>query len=103
MRFISIINLFSETFTINDIGDRIPSYKERKIFAHKQSVGQKEFYQAQATGFKPEIVFKVREFEYKGEQKLKYGSEIYNIIRTYVKEIGFVEIVCSRGVNNVNS
>jgi len=84
---------------VNEISD-----KERKIFAHKQSVGQKEFYQAQATGFKPELVFKVREFEYKGEQKLKYGNEIYNIIRTYVKEIGFVEIVCSRGVNNnVNS
>lgn len=58
-------------------------FTNRKVFASKKSVGSAEFYQAAATGLKPEIVFVVR--GYQGEGYLLYRGVQYRIIRTFEK------------------
>lgn len=104
MKFINPIYLLTETDNdINDIGDIEVNIIERKVLAHKQSTRQSEFYQAQAVGIKPEIVFVIRSFEYRDEEKLKFNGIVYRILRTYDKGNGTIEIVCIGAVNSGNS
>jgi SPP1 family predicted phage head-tail adaptor len=102
MKFITPIILIRYGTKDNAQGDTIKDPEnttERKVYSNKLSVGQKEFYQAQATGMKPEIKFEIRRFEYKGEDTLKYNNIEYRVIRTFEnEERGTVELTCSRSI-----
>lgn len=104
MQFINPIYLIKKSTIINSIGDSVDNKTiERKVIADVESIKQSEFYQAQATGFKPELTFIVRKFEYKEEELLKFNSKIYRIIRTYDRCDGNIELVCTGVVNNVGT
>ena len=100
----SIITLIAETNTVDEYGDTTTVETERTIFAEVKSIGQTEFYQAQAVGLKPEIKFLIADFaDYQNEKKLKYtpfgGTEdIYTVLRTY-RTKNQLEIVCKRGID----
>lgn len=100
----SIITLIAETNTVDEYGDTVTVETERTIFAEVKSIGQTEFYQAQAVGLKPEIKFVIADFvDYQNEKKLKYtpfgGTEdIYTVLRTY-RTKNQLEIVCKRGID----
>jgi head-tail adaptor len=66
----------------------------RKVYANKKSVRSKEFYEARQIELKPELMFEVRSSEFSGEEKLKFNSKVYDIIRTYDKG-EFMELICS--------
>lgn len=102
--FDSVITLKKETNTVNEYGDTVQTFTERTIFAEVKSIGQTEFYQAQAVGLKPEIKFVIADFaDYQGEKILSYKpfgasmAEDYTILRTYRTKIN-LEIVCKRGI-----
>lgn len=101
--FDSVITLMKETNTVDAYGDTVQTFAERTIFAEVESIGMKEFYQAEAVGLKPEIKFVIADFaDYQDEKKLKYtpfgGTEqIYEVLRTYRNKIN-LEIVCARGI-----
>ena len=99
MLFKEIIKLISVTVTENDMGDIIEAPVEREVFADKQSIRQSEFYQAAATGLRPELMFVVRSIDYEGEAKLKYNGKEYSIIRTYDKDGELIELICQGVVN----
>lgn len=103
MLFKEVIKLISTTTTENELGDTIEVSTERQVFADKQSVRQSEFYQAAATGLRPELMFVVRTIEYNGETKLKYNGKEYSIIRTYDKDGELTELVCQGVVNRANA
>ena len=100
----SIITLITETNTVDEYGDTVTVETERTIFAEVKSIGQTEFYQAQAVGLKPEIKFLIADFaDYQNEKKLKYTSfggteDIYTVLRTY-RTKNQLEIVCKRGID----
>lgn len=99
-----IITLVSEENTVDEYGDSISIETERTVFAKLKSIGQSEFYQAQAVGLKPEIKFVLPDFlEYKNEKKLKYApfneeEEVYSVLRTY-RNNNELELVCKRGID----
>lgn len=99
MLFKDVISLITVITTENELGDVIEETTERQVFADKQSVRQSEFYQAAATGLRPELMFVVRTIEYNGETKLKYNGKEYSIIRTYDKDGELTELVCQGVVN----
>lgn len=99
MLFRDVISLITVTTTENELGDTIEVSTERQVFADKQSVRQSEFYQAAATGLRPELMFVVRTIEYNGETKLKYNGKEYTIIRTYDKDGELTELICQGVVN----
>ena len=100
MLFRDVVKLISVTVTENDMGDIIETPTEREVFADKQSIRQSEFYQAAATGLRPELMFVVRSIDYNGEPKLKYNGKEYAIIRTYDKDGELIELICQGLVNN---
>lgn len=94
MMWRDVIELVPVETSKNDIGDAISTPTPRQVFANKKDVRQSEFYQAMATGLRPELMFEVRSVEYKGEKTLRYNNEPYSIIRTYSKNGEITELVC---------
>lgn len=99
MLFRDVVKLISVTVTENDMGDIIETPVEREVFADKQSIRQSEFYQAAATGLRPELMFVVRTVEYDHEPKLKHGDKTYTIIRAYDRDGELTELICQGTVN----
>lgn len=102
MQFINPIYLIAVTYEENNLGSYLPVEKTRKVLASISSVKQSEFYQAQISGLKPEIVFKIRSFEYKNEKMILYKNKKYDIIRTYTTLEGILEIVCTEKLGDLN-
>ena len=101
--FDSVITLMKETNTVDEYGDTVQTFTERNVFAEVKSIGQSEFYQAEAVGLKPEFKFVIADFaDYQDEKQLKYtpfgGTEqIYTVLRTYRNKIN-MELVCKKGI-----
>lgn len=100
MLFKDVINLISISTTTNAIGDSVETATKKEVFANKKSVRQNEFYQAAATGLRPELMFVIHSAEYNQEPKVEYDGKTYNIIRTYDKG-EWTELICSDIVNGV--
>lgn len=57
---------------------------ERDVFCSVKSIGMREFYQANATDFHPEVKFVLADYlDYCGETLCRYDGELYRILRTY--------------------
>lgn len=74
------------------------------VFAERMSIRQSEFYQAQTSGKKPEIKFKITDYmDYNDQQYLIHGSVRYKILRTYRTNSNELEITCYGGVRDANT
>ena len=101
MRWGDVLKLISIVYSENALGDITETLTERQVFANMTSVKRAEFYQAQAVGLKPELVFEVRLIDYEGEKKLSYEGEEYNVIREYTKNGEIIELICNRLVADI--
>lgn len=98
------VNLISSTNTVNNMGDVIEVPVSKEVYANKQSIRQTEFYQATATGLRPELMFIIHSIDYNQESKLEYpvgSNKLYTIIRTYEKNGELIELICQGLVNGV--
>lgn len=116
--FKDVIDLIKVSYTDDDVGNHVESdtvsdytfdgneftwetplpwaqVSSRTVYADKKSIRQSEFYQAQATGLKPEIMFVIRSSEYDNETKLIYNMKRYNIIRAYDTKNEMTELICA--------
>jgi hypothetical protein len=56
----------------------------RDVFCGLRSVGHAEFYEAYAAELRPELKFVLADYlDYEGETLVKYGADLYRVIRTY--------------------
>ena len=56
----------------------------RDVFCGVRSVGQKEFYEANARDFYPEMKFVLADYlEYDNEPLMEYNGKRYRVLRTY--------------------
>ena len=98
--FNEIIYLLSTSHIINDVGDSIETSTKTMRFAKIKSIGQSEFYQAQAQGLKPEIKFVLADYlDYDNQEEVIYNNFRYKVLRTFRTENkNEIEIVCYGGV-----
>ena len=102
MLFRDTVRLISFTDSINNIGDPVETrVYTSTIFANKKSIRQSEFYQAHATGLRPELSFIIREADYSQQPALEYDSKDYRIIRTFSKNGELIELICEGITNGV--
>lgn len=72
--------------TYDDDGCSLLESTRREVFFRLASVGQTEFYQAQATDLRPELKFVLEDYlDYEGEFLCIYNGVWYRVIRTYRK------------------
>lgn len=65
-------------------GYTVEAETRRDVFCRLASVSRSEFYQAQATDLRPELVFVLADYlDYEGEYLGVYNSVWYRVIRTY--------------------
>lgn len=98
--FSDIGYLLTDTESANGIGDPVTTPVERLVYGDKKSVRQSEFYQGQAQGMRPEIMFEMRLSSYSQESRFKFEGVTYDIIRTFKKNRDFIELICQGVVNN---
>ncbi len=79
-----ILTLITVTQTVDDYGDPVIQEAAREVFAKLGSIGQKEFYQAQAVGLQPELKFILADYlDYEGETLVEHDGQRYRVLRTY--------------------
>lgn len=105
-----VIYLLTTQNVINEVGDQIEKQEKTMRFAKLKSIGQSEFYQAQAQGLKPEFKFVLADFfDYEGQEEVIHNNFRYKVLRTFkAEDKNEIEIVCYGGVrlevvNNGNS
>jgi SPP1 family predicted phage head-tail adaptor len=96
-----VINLISVATSENELGDLVETETPKQVFANKKSIRSGEFYQAQSTGLRPELMFEVKTIDYDHEPKLEHEGKAYTIIRTYDKSGEVTELICQGIVNGV--
>lgn len=94
-----VINFISSTETTDRTGDSVITEVKREVYADLKSIGQSEFYQAQAHGLKPEIKFIIADYyDYNDEKIIEYDEKRYSILRTFRVD-KTLEIVCQGDIH----
>jgi hypothetical protein len=69
---------------MNEVLKLIKGEASRTVFCRVASIGQKEFYEASACDFYPELKFILADYlEYNSEQMVEYNGQMYNVLRTF--------------------
>lgn len=69
---------------MNELITLIEGDSRRDVFCELLSVGHAEFYEANATEYRPELKFLLADYlDYSGETLVKYDAKLYRVIRTY--------------------
>ena len=97
MYFKNIGYLMKEKTTFDSKNRPKVSYTESLFYCNEKSVGQSEFYQSAAVGFKPEIKLEAKLIDLTDITHVRYNNVIYKILRTYKKE-DIIELVLSSTV-----
>lgn len=94
-----VLTLIQRTQSPDEYGDPVISESRREVLVEPLSVGQAEFYQAQAVGLKPELKLKLADYlDYEGETLMEYQGERFRVLRTY-RTGQELEITAYREVN----
>lgn len=74
----------SGNLTLDESGKPKVDESSREVFCGIRSIGQKEFYEAHATDFHPEIKFILADYlDYENETLAEHNGQRYRILRTY--------------------
>jgi hypothetical protein len=69
---------------MNEILTLISGDSEREVFCRMASIGQREYYEAQAVDVYPECKFILADYlEYDNERLCEYDGQRYRVLRTY--------------------
>ncbi len=79
----TVITLIGGAPATNAAGDAIPGNARTDVIARIRSIGQSEFYQAQALGQKPEVKAIIWAVEYGGQRQAEIDGRVYRINRTF--------------------
>lgn len=69
---------------MNELISFVTETSSRDVLCGLCSIGLTEFYQAQATNYRPELKFVLADYlDYQGETYIRYNGDLYVVIRTY--------------------
>ncbi len=96
MRMDKQITLRSTTTAPNEFGIPTMTHADSTVFAEKKSVKRSEFYAAQSSGIRADIIYLVNADEYADQMTILDGTTVYNVTRAYQVGLGRVELTCTR-------
>lgn len=89
-----VITLIGYTESTDSYGIVSRTESRTDVFAKLESIGTSEFYQAAASGLKPEIKFIIADYlDYSLEKDVEWEGKRYNVLRTFRKD-NTLEITC---------
>ena len=88
--------ILRKTATTSDAeGYPLEIYTDNIVWANFKSVARTEFYSANANGINASIMFVVHVEDWGNQTVIIHNNKQYNVIRSYQKGAGTVEITCS--------
>ena len=91
------LHLISRTYTVDELGQKIPQESAREVFARMESVSQSEFFEAGRIGLRPSYkAILSTSFDYDDEEVAAYNGKRYAIYRTYETPSGQMELYLQR-------
>lgn len=92
--------LIKKTFTTNSIGVEISAELETECPIIKiESIYDREYYEANQIGYKPNLRLRISSLNYNDEQELNYMNTRYSIIRVEDR-IDELILICERKIAN---
>lgn len=85
MEYTEILYLINKVKTKDSIGNIIYEETQKMIYAKKNKVGTREFYNAVAVGITPTAELQIKGINYSGETEVIYNNKRYSVIRTIPK------------------
>lgn len=82
MQYTEILTLIKQIKSQDEIGNTITTESTNTIYAKKNKVGSKEFYNAVAVGINPTAELQIKLSNYNNEEICEYNNVRYAIIRT---------------------
>jgi len=98
------LTLIDQAYTddnVDEVGNQIPTESETVVLCGVKSIGRAEFYNAAATGLRPEIIFVVHGYEYDGEGVVVFEGKRYSVMRSYAVDFEEVELTCKKMIGVV--
>ena len=81
----------------DELGNQIPiDPVETPIYCGVKSIGRTEYYNAAATGLRPEIIFVVHAYEYDEQKQIRFDGVEYRVMRTYEVDFEELELTCEK-------
>lgn len=97
MLYSDVANLIAQTYTVNSIGDAVPTETSRQVFVEVKSLGLKRKIEAMATGLNVEFKLILADVqEYADEKIVEYKGVRYNVLNVYVADDQSVELTVGR-------
>lgn len=85
MQYTEILYLIKQEEYQDEIGNVVHNEQQNKIYAKKNVVGSKEFYNAVAVGITPTAELQIKSLNYSNEEEAIYNGKRYSVIRTIPK------------------
>lgn len=97
MLYSDVANLIAQIYTVNSIGDAVPTETSRQVFVEVKSLGLKRKIEALATGLNVEFKLILADVqEYADEKIVEYKGVRYNVLNVYVADDQSVELTVGR-------
>ena len=97
MLYSDVANLIAQIYTVNSIGDAVPTETSRQVFVEVKSLGLKRKIEAMATGLNVEFKLILADVqEYADEKIVEYKGVRYNVLNVYVADDQSVELTVGR-------
>lgn len=80
------LTLIKQKTIVDDLGNQLKKNIRKKVLCKVSSVTRNEFYVSSTTGYKPQYVFLIHEFEYENEELVEYGGNTFVVLRTYAQK-----------------
>lgn len=100
MTFDYEITLLKRVVELNELNEEIIKNIETQILANIESISMREFYEAKNSDLQVDIIFIIHNFEYSGQHNLRYDNKEFEIIRSYKRKDGLLELTCKEVILN---
>ena len=97
-----VCTLIKKTFTTNSIGVETSTETRTECPIIKvESIYEREYYEANQSGYKPTLRLRISTLNYNQEQELVYMGITYTIIRVETK-VDETILICERKIGDVD-
>lgn len=79
----NVINLISQTYEIDEIGQRVPVETSRTVFCDVRSITRAEWFDAGRNGMQPTYIFTMFAPDYENEKIVEFNGHRYGVYRTF--------------------
>lgn len=94
--------LIKKKIESDSIGVQREIEERKEVFVSRyEDIFSDEFYKANVAGMKPSLRIVISSLEFDDEEELEYCGKRYTIIRSQVKDLDEVILICERKLKNV--